>query len=519
MADTLNSRSRDEGLTPQRWQGGRYLLVLGLATLLGLFGGALGASGQPALAAIFLGLVIAAIVVSSRVALFWFVVNVALVVTGLVQLYAPWSQARYVRYVAPLAALALLLHWVMDRLRAGTRGHDEPLPAPVTWALAFALASLVSVLINLSDPVVAFIGVKNYFQMWGLFLGVMFLRWNDGFTRNLLRGLLLIALLQLPFAAHQYFFLVPQRVGLGEGIVPVDVVAGTFGASLLGGGANAVLAAFQVIMFGCLLALWKNGAMSTRKAALLSVLLLAPLLVNQAKISALYIPLVVIVVFYRDIAVRPARFLIVSLGAAGVLAVLLTALTIANPSGKLRSWSDLVDQVVARQTADISERRGQYSELSRWGVLTFWAQEHVKASPALTLFGHGLGESRAQERGLNLADTLAEKRYPGLRIGATALSALLWDTGIFGTFTVLGMFLSAFLSANWLARHYRGKDRFRTGLFEGLQAGTAVLALSLAHKDFFVVHIAYQTVVYLLIGFIANSWLQVVRVRRPPPSA
>ena len=92
-------------------------------------------------------------------------------------------------------------------------------------------------------------------------------------------------------------------------------------------------------------------------------------------------------------------------------------------------------------------------------------------------------------------------------------------SGAFGTFTVLGMFLSAFLSANWLARHYRGKDRFRTGLFEGLQAGTAVLALSLAHKDFFVVHIAYQTVVYLLIGFIANSWLQVVRVRRPPPSA
>jgi hypothetical protein len=76
---------------------------------------------------------------------------------------------------------------------------------------------------------------------------------------------------------------------------------------------------------------------------------------------------------------------------------------------------------------------------------------------------------------------------------------------------VLGMFASAFFMAGRLARHYRGKDAFRTALFEGLQASMAVLALSLAHKDFFVVHLPYQALAYLLIGFIVNAWLQVVR--------
>jgi hypothetical protein len=113
-------------------------------------------------------------------------------------------------------------------------------------------------------------------------------------------------------------------------------------------------------------------------------------------------------------------------------------------------------------------------------------------------------------------DTLAQKKYAGLRIGYTGLSALLWDTGVLGVVCVLGMFASAFFTAGRLAAHYRQqRDAFRTALFEGLQAAMAVLALSLAHKNFFVVHLPYQAVVYLLIGFIANSSLVLVRGRLP----
>ncbi len=495
----------------QRQRPGRDLFVVGLVGTLGLLGGVLSASGRLAVLAIFVGLVVAVLVASSRVAVFWFVVIVALVATGLSQLYLPGSGARYVRYVAPVASLALLLHWVNDQLMSHPRSRTDLVPIPLVWAAAFAATAVVSVLVNLSNPDVAVMGAKNYFQMGAFFFGVTFLRWDHStLDRSLVRVLILLAVVQLPFALHQYLYLVPQRIGLGGGIVPVDIVSGTFGASLLGGGANAVLAAFQIIVVGLLLALWKNGAMSLFKMATLSLLLLAPLLVNQAKIAVLYLPLVFLVLFRRDFIVRPGKFLVAGVGIAGVFAVLMTALMMTHPSGKLHTWSELVDFVVARQTASIAERGDEYGALTRWTTLTFWAEEHATANPVHTLVGHGLGASREQEDS-GLVHTLAEQKYPGLNIGHTAVSALLWDTGVIGLVTVLGMLGSAFFMAGSLARHYRGRDAFRCGLYEGLQAAIAVLALGLAHKDFFVVHIPYQTVTYLIIGYVANGWLEMVR--------
>ncbi len=497
-------------------QPSRPLVVLGIVGTLGIFGGLLSAMGRPDYTAIFLGLAIAVLAASSRKAVFWFVVIGALVVTGLAQLYLPASGARYVRYVVPVASLALLLHLAHDWLVALPRDRTDLLPVPLMWALAFAAVAVVSVLVNLSTPDVALMGARNYFQMGAFLLGLALLRWDDHakFARSIVRALVLIALLQLPFALHQYLVLVPQRVGLGNGIVPVDVVAGTFGAALFGGGANAVLAAFQIIVVAILLALWKHGALSLFRVAALSLLLLSPLLVNQAKIAVLYLPLVFLVLFHRDFIVRPGKFLVAGIGMAGFVAVLMTALMVTHPTGRLQNWSELIDYVVARQTADIEERREQYSALSRWTAITFWAREHATGNPVTTLVGHGLGASREPEGEADGVHTLAERKYPGIRIGYTAVSALLWDTGVIGLGAVLAMFASGFLTAGWLSRHYRTRDRFRAGLFEGLQAALAVLALGLAHKDFFVVHIPYQALTYLLLGYIASAWLQVVRGER-----
>jgi hypothetical protein len=135
-----------------------------------------------------------------------------------------------------------------------------------------------------------------------------------------------------------------------------------------------------------------------------------------------------------------------------------------------------------------------------------------------TLLGHGPGASREPDDTtmLEVNGTLAQKKYPGLRIGYTGLSTLLWDTGLIGTVCVLGMFGSAFFMAGRLAAHYRQRrDAFHTALFEGLQAAVAVLVLSLAHKNFFAVHLPYQAIVYLLIGFIAHSSLVIARRQVP----
>lgn len=488
----------------RRW---RVLLVLAMVLVLGGIGGLLSASGKPQLIAVFFGLVLVTMIVSSRTALFWFVLIGGLVVAGVCQLYLP--QLKYVRYVVPLATAPLLLHGFMDYLSSWTREHRAPMPVTMRWALAFVLICLISVLVNASDPEVTLLGVKGYFQMWGLFLGLVIIRWNPGMTRQLCIGMLAIALLQLPFAAHEYLVLAPTRIR--PGFVAVDIVAGTFGALLDGGGATAVLAAFQIIVVSCLVALWKNGALSGIKLIVLSPLLLAPMLVNEVKIAVLYLPLAFAVVFYRDIVARPIKFLVAGGALFGMLAVLMGALVAAQPANKVQSWTDLVNFIVERQSADIGERGEHYGELTRVTALTFWAKEHVTANPVYTLLGHGLGASRDASGALDIADTLAEKRYGGMNIGYTALSALLWDTGIVGLVMVLGMFAAAFFAAGGLANHYRGHDKFRTGLFEGLQGGVAVLVLSLASRDYFVTHLPFQTIVYLVIGYIVYAQLQVAR--------
>ena len=114
--------------------------------------------------------------------------------------------------------------------------------------------------------------------MWPLLLAMVLITWQQKVINSLPKGIFAIALLQLPFVLQQYFVLVPRRIGLGGGIVPVDIVSGTFGASLFAGGANAVLAAFMTIVVACLLGLWKHSVLPAWKAVFLSLLLLSPLL-------------------------------------------------------------------------------------------------------------------------------------------------------------------------------------------------------------------------------------------------
>jgi hypothetical protein len=495
---------------------GTTLAVALAAVVVGLAMGGLASLGNPIVTLIVAGLLIAAAGVTSRNAVFWVVVIGALVVTGVAQLYLPGS--RIVRYVVPVASLALLLHWWFDGLAGRTRPLDEPVPPPLLWGLAFVAVALASTLLNFDSPGVRLLGIKNYFQMWPLFIGFALLRWDQGLARSLAQAALLLGLLQLPFAAHEYLYLVPRRYGLGGQVVPVDIVAGTFGGDLLGGGANAVLAAFQVIVVGGLLAFWKNGLLRGDLAVVLAAVLLSPLLVNEAKIAALYLPLVFVILFRRDIVERPLRFV----GAVAVLAVLLgtlmTALAVNNPTGRLNSWSDLVEQTIKRQTASAAEREGQYNELTRLTALTFWAREHVDAPPLKTLFGHGPAASfEFQGSVVDTADTLARKRYPGMRIGYTGLSALLWDTGVFGVAAVLGMYFAAFVAAGRLARCWRTQDPRRAALLEAAQAAIAVLALSLAHKDFFVINLPYQALTFLVLGYVANAWLDWRRQGQPAP--
>ncbi|MDX9740827.1 MAG: hypothetical protein RBT81_06570 [Gammaproteobacteria bacterium] len=478
------------------------LPVYAAAAACALLAGMVSGTGRPGLIALFFAGIAALVLASSRKALLWAVVAGGIVVTGLTQLYLP--EARIVKFVVPLISLLLLVYALMDMLAGRPDVLPKTMPGMVTWMLVFTGIAAVTTLVNW-DPGVALLGFKGYFTLWTLVFALLLSRWRVADLDGLLKLMLGIALLQIPFVMHQYLVLVPLREGLGPGVIPVDILVGTFGGNALGGGANAVLALFSFVVFACLLGLWRHGAVSGVVAFSLGLPIIAPVFFNEAKIAVFYLPVVVLLVFWQDLALRPLRFLAVGGAAAILFGLLMTAMTVFHPGGNLRTWSDLINVTWEQQVADIEDLRGQHSELTRWTALTFWAQEHARAHPLHVAVGHGIGASRVAEEGeWSVTRTLAEERYhAGLRIGYTAISSILWDTGVLGLIAIVGGLISAWRTAGRLALEHAGVDPFHAGIFDGLKAGIAIVALSLAHKDFFVLHLPYQTLVLLMLGYLA----------------
>lgn len=505
---------------PDSWRAaGRALLFYGAAAGSGALAGLVSASSRLTLIGVFVGLVVAMAIAFSRQALLWFVLAGGLVLAGVFELYVP--ELRHFKYLLPVAAAMLLLHGVMDVLRDPARMRGRRTRAGIVfWMYVFIAVAAASTLLN-SSIGLAVQGFKDYFVVWVFFFAIILAFHDDDLAMKRLPALfLLIALIQLPFVAHQYLVLVPLREGLGDySVIAVDIIVGTFGGQMFGGGANAVLTLFMFIVVACLLGMWRHGALSAGKTAVLVPLLLVPVFINEAKVSVIYLPLVIAILFFRDLVQKPLRFFAIGAAGACLFALLMTAMVMFHPSGELRTWTDLVDLTLAQQTTTITEaeRRGEYSSLTRLTALTFWAEENISSHPVHLAIGHGPSASRVlgDEDGVTLARTLADTRYGGMRLGYTALSALLWDTGLIGTGAVLALFFSAYRLAGRLARHCAPRDPVRAGIFDGLRAGIGIVVISLAHKDFFVYYIPYQILILTIL-----AWL-VVSARRlaPEPGA
>ena len=134
--------------------------------------------------------------------------------------------------------------------------------------------------------------------------------------------------------------------------------------------------------------------------------------------------------------------------------------------------------------------------------MTFWFTEQRHYPFIKTLVGHGLSSAREGEgRLLDTSGNLANARYALLGIGLTTASSLLWDVGIVGTLAAFGILGAAFVQAGRLARR-RGSGAYQCGLFEGIQATIALVALSFFHKNYFTFHLGYQVFVLTLLGFV-----------------
>lgn len=420
-----------------------------------------------------------------------------LVVAGLARLYVPQLQA--VRWLVALAALILGIYALLQVLWPASanqrRSAGPAAPAVLWWGAAFAIVLLLSTVLNWNGVSTAVSGLKGYVQMWGVLLALALIRWPESFISRLPAFLLAIAWLQIPFAFQQFFFIVPQRMGI-EGIVPVDIVVGTFGGQKFGGGANAALAVYMILVIAGVISAWKEGVISGKKALLYGLPLLAPLAVNEAKITLVYVVVLFAVLFGRDAIERPMRFLGGLLGLVAVL-MLLASAYIAFAPKELSGFDELVTFIYE---GNVEKDYTSTGNLTRWGAVEFWGAHHGLSNLDQTLLGHGGGATRSGEEEQGPASTRIIDT--DLDIGRLGATAVLWETGVFGLICIAGFFFAAYAGAGRMVVHSRG-DAKKRAIFRAIQAGVAVFFVSFWHKNFLVYHIGYQTAWFVVIGYLA----------------
>ncbi len=493
-------------------QWGIWLLA-GMLVLLAPVAGLLAVTGSIFLVTIPVLLFVSLVLAFHPWLFTWLIIFSGLVVMGVLKLYAP--QFQIIRWIIPLMGLAAPLSVLLLQAFKPDRFDNSKLPALFWWGVAFAVAALMSTLFNWRGVSAALVGGKNYFQVWSLIVVFAAIRYRGDFTRGMTVFLVALGLLQLPFVLHQYFYVVPERARFAGVLVAEDAVSGTFGAELYGGGNNALLAAYLFIVIGLLLSLWRHKAAPARLVFPAVLMLAVPVFLNEAKIAFFYAWVMFVVLYWADIVRRPLRFIVANVFLFVFLFLFaLTYAYLAVEAGKAHTMGHYLDVLIEQ---NLYKGYGTY-ELNRWTALLFWYEEHFPHDLWHALVGHGLGETQEAALLLDVSDSLGARRYHGMGIGLTGLSALLWDVGVLGATLATLMFFSAFRLAGRLARE--NVDRpFDAALFKGLQAGVAILALSVVHKNLIVFSVIFQMLFVTIMGYLIYSARHLHHADKRSPSA
>lgn len=497
MQDTLKFSLQPT--KPALVMGFRVIFTVVFCTLCALlFGFFLGVGAYPLVILIVLSLTGLLILARPDLAL-WGGLAFSLCLTGLIELYIP--SVSLLKWSVPVLSLLLGLMALIVQLVAFSKPRTIPISAQYLW-LAFGfflLSALLSEMINWDGFKAFIVGFKGYFQAWGFLLAIYVFIKTPLQARRLIQCLYWLALIQLPFVFHEYWFLVPQRtnaIAAAHGVVAVDIVAGTFGGSMYGGGRSALLAALIVIAVALLLAKWQRQLISTASACALAFIVFIPMLLNEAKIILVLLPLAILFLFKNEIVSRPLRFLLIV--AALIFSLMLAFYSYAilpNATQKSQNLQHLLSETIAYNFGD----KGYGNDkLNRTSVYSFWLSQQKYASPIQTLFGQGLGQTNAGS--LVNTQTLATHKYASYGIGLTAISSLLWETGVVGLFVILAMFLIGMLRATLLKHDWKNTTEWP--YIVCAQVGLMVLFVELWHNNFFVFDLIFQTIFVILFGYL-----------------
>lgn len=383
------------------------------------------------------------------------------------------------------------------------------LPLFMWLYLAFVGLSIVISVVQANGVSSLIVGLKRYHQAIGIALAiaVLPLNWKD--DRRLGQILGWIALLQLPFVLFEAVFLVPIRVArsaIGEGSDVTDVIAGTFGANLVGGSPNAEMVVFVLIMLAMAWARWREGILTRSKLVLFIIAMLPCIGLGEVKFVVVLVPLMALVLYKEDVVSNPGRFLPV-LAVVGLMTVAFSYLYFGYFSGS--TVDNGVNDMIRYNVTDVGYGK---MYLNRTTVLTFWWQHQGLHNPMGLLFGHGAGSSYWNGDPNTPGGWLGTK-YANYGIALTTASALLWDVGVVGTLLFLSVFLLAFIHAGKL---YKVEENAEVrSILLGIRAALVAFIAFIPYSSTMLSILPFQIIIAIVLGYLARISINREAMRIP----
>jgi hypothetical protein len=454
------------------------------------------ASGNLVLIGLAAGAILGVLLLNHLTVVVWMILIGTLLVSGPVVLQFP--QLIRLQWLFSILGFFLIGGAILVAGIDRTPGRAR-MPAFIWLAVLFMVYSLSLLALSKGDGGEWAGAIKRTFQYWGLMFALAVVPFTAQTVRRWLGFLLILSLLQLPLALYQRAVLVPMRHNMPNGVVPVDIVAGTFEASMTGAGNNGVMVFFLIVVFATLLAAFRDNLLRPSVLMLLVAVVMAPLALGETKIVVVLLPLALLAVMADLVRKRPILFAMGSVITAFLMAGLLYVYVALQPTDSRVgvSFEQRLEENIEYNFGTAGYFAG--ASLNRSNVVPFWWSRTGTDDIRGTLFGYGMGSSFGLPGGDRTGHM--DRKYPGYQIGLTGISMLLWDVGLIGFALYMSVLAGAFLKARELAaRAPPGWDR---ALCRGLAASSLMLMPMILYSDVLLMAASMQVIMFFTLGLIA----------------
>lgn len=467
-------------------------VILFLSIPFALFFGLVAVSANPLLIGFAVALILGTAFLFRPGWIIWLILIFGLLVIGILPLYIHEGFAA--RSAWSISILGFFLMCVAFLKLLATPGMYKVTPAFIWLSLLFFGYAILSTVANWHSAGEFLGGAKRYFQMWGFIFALCWLALDAQSINRWQKFILCVALVQLPLAVYQLLTWVPLRESIKNAypnMVPIDVVAGTFGSSITGGGASAEMAVFLIIILGFLLARRMESVLSPGYFAVLTPVIIAPLFLGETKAVLVMLPLMYLVLNRRKIFTQLRTWL---LSFAAIMLVTIIAGYAYLSFMPEKNREELIADTIEYNFQD--KGYGGYA-LNRTTTIIFWAQRQQASDPVAFIFGNGLGASHTATGGH------VAVHYPNYGIDLTAAPTLLWDLGLTGFILFIAILISAWRCANRLI-NASASAAIRADA-TAVQAALALIAFYLFYRVGILELLSFQIVFTVLLGYLA--WL------------